>query len=76
MPESHSPHCTKCGSERTSRTERKGFFQEVVAYKLGLFPWECHACWKTFLSTARGKRTRRNNLPSESAAPLNPHTLS
>jgi hypothetical protein len=67
-----SPHCTKCGSERTSRTERKGFFQEVVAYRLGLFPWECHACWKTFLSTARGKRTRRNDRPAESTAPLNP----
>jgi len=64
-----TPHCKHCGSERTARTERKGFIQKVVMFKLGLFPWECNACWKVFMSSERGKRTRRSN-PSRSASPL------
>ncbi len=42
--------------------------------KLGRFPWECRSCWRIFYSTDRGKRTRKRNVPAESAAPLNPHT--
>lgn len=64
-----SPVCKKCGSERTTRKERKGFFQEVLMFKLGRYPWECNACWKTFLSPERGKRTRRSRVP-ENSAPL------
>ena len=64
-----SPHCKYCGSERTSRTERKGFLQRVVLFRLGRFPWECNACWKVFLSTERGKRTRRSN-PARDNRPL------
>lgn len=68
------PHCKKCGSDRTTRTERKGFFQEVFMTKLKRFPWECHSCWKVFYSPERGHRTHRTNVPAESVAPLNPHT--
>ena len=68
-----APRCKKCGSERTNRTERKGFFQQVLMTKLGRFPWECRSCWKIFYSMERGKRTRRRATPAESATPLNPH---
>jgi hypothetical protein len=63
-----TPHCKYCGSERTSRTERKGFMQKVVMFKLGLFPWECNACWKVFMSSERGKRTRRNRTSTEGSS--------
>jgi len=63
-----SPICKKCGSERTTRKERKGFFQEVILLKLGLFPWECNACWKPFYSSERGKKTRRNSRREASAS--------
>jgi hypothetical protein len=63
-----TPHCKYCGSERTSRTERKGFMQKVVMFKLGRFPWECNACWKVFMSSERGKRTRRRRTSAEGSA--------
>ncbi len=63
-----TPHCKYCGSERTSRTERKGFMQKVVMFKLGLFPWECNACWKVFMSSERGKRTRRSRTSAEGSS--------
>lgn len=55
-----SPLCKKCGSKRTTRKERKGFLENVILFKLGLFPWECNSCWKTFWSSTRGKRRRRS----------------
>jgi hypothetical protein len=70
------PRCKKCGSERTTRTERKGFFQEVIMTKLGRFPWECNACWKVFYSSQRGKRTRKREFTAESVSAVNSvHTL-
>ena len=68
-----SPHCKHCGSERTSRTERKGFLQKVVMFRLGLFPWECAACWKVFLSSERGKRTRRSRTSAAEGSSLETH---
>jgi hypothetical protein len=46
----------------------KGFMQKVVMFKLGLFPWECNACWKVFMSSERGKRTRRNRTSTEGSS--------
>lgn len=68
-----APRCKKCGSERTTRTERKGFFQEVLMFKFGQFPWECNSCWKIFYSSERGKRSRQRTGTQENATPLNPH---
>jgi hypothetical protein len=42
--------------------------QKVVMFKLGLFPWECNACWKVFMSSERGKRTRRNRTSAEGSS--------
>ncbi|WP_263374807.1 hypothetical protein [Granulicella aggregans] len=42
--------------------------QKVVMFKLGLFPWECNACWKVFMSSERGKRTRRSRTSAEGSS--------
>jgi hypothetical protein len=55
------PICKRCGSERTSRKPRKGFFEETVMFRLGYFPWECNACWKPFWSRVRGQRKPRRD---------------
>ncbi len=67
-PRQQKPACKRCGSDRTSRMPRKGFFQEKLMFKLGYFPWECNSCWKRFWSRQRGKRVRRNEMRQEHSA--------
>ena len=69
-PEHTTPSCKKCGSHRTGRKHRKGFFQTKIMFKLGYFPWECHSCWKTFFSRVRVHRGRRGSrlTPNEDEA--------
>ena len=65
------PVCKRCGSERTSRKERQGFFQKTIMFSLGFFPWECNSCWKTFWSTERGqRRSSRRSQRTKNPDPL------
>jgi len=62
------PECTKCGSQRTSRRERQGFFQKTILSGLGFYPWECNSCWKRFYSAERGHRQRPGERRSKSTS--------
>ena len=53
------PVCKECGSELTNRIGRNGFFQRVLMFKLGWFPWECSGCRTRFYAKVRGQRIRR-----------------
>jgi hypothetical protein len=66
------PECTKCGSQRTSRREREGFFQKTILPALGFYPWECNSCWKRFYSSERGQRVRRGQRRSKDVTTLEP----
>jgi DNA-directed RNA polymerase subunit RPC12/RpoP len=61
----NKPVCAKCGSQRTSRRERVGFFQKTIMSGLGFYPWECATCWKRFYSSERGQRIRRGQRRSD-----------
>jgi hypothetical protein len=38
IPSTDGPTCTRCGSQRTGRIERKGFIQKTLMSNLGYFP--------------------------------------
>ncbi len=62
--ESTHPACPKCGSTGSSRIRRQGIFNRYVAPYLGLFPWECGVCRKTFLARGRGNMQKQNGARS------------
>lgn len=68
IPSTDGPHCTRCGSERTSRMERSSFIQMTLMSSLGYFPWECLSCWKRFWSRKRGKRVPHYDFGQERSA--------
>ena len=55
------PNCKKCCSELTNRIKRESFFQRVIMFKLGRFPWECSKCRVVFYSKERGVKKVRSN---------------
>ena len=61
------PNCKKCKSELTNRMVRRGFFENVLLFRLGLFPWECSKCRVVFYSKERGVRNRRTEHPGASS---------
>jgi ribosomal protein L37AE/L43A len=52
--------CPKCEEVELTRVARKGFLQEHIYPKFGLYPWECGQCRQVFLLKARGKSYRRS----------------
>ena len=48
--------CPECASYHTARAHRRTFFQKVVLFHLGYFPWKCIDCASRFFSTERGHR--------------------
>jgi len=54
------PSCPKCGETQCSRRDREGLLQIFVFPHLGLFPWHCPKCRKTFVAKERGKSKIRH----------------
>ncbi len=53
--------CPSCSNVEMTRVHRRGFLQERVYSKLGLYPWECPFCREVFLLKSRGHNYRRSN---------------
>jgi len=51
--------CPNCNNVALVRTHRRGFLQEHLLPKLGLYPWECQICRQIFLQKSRGHHSRR-----------------
>jgi hypothetical protein len=60
-----TPECKNCGSQRTSRIERKGFLQKNLLAGLGFYPWQCNSCWTSFYAKERGHRLRPDERRSK-----------
>jgi hypothetical protein len=58
-------HCPNCEHVEMVRTHRRGFMQEHVYPRLGLYPWECPFCREVFLLKSRGRSYRRSRPDSE-----------
>ena len=65
MSDPQIPPCPKCGSGKTERVKRAGFFQRVVLSRFGIYPWECNGCRKIFTARNRGKLKRRRRSTGE-----------
>ena len=50
--------CPRCRSYHTTRAHRRSFFQKIVLFRLGYFPWKCIDCAHRFLSKDRGHNLR------------------
>jgi DNA-directed RNA polymerase subunit RPC12/RpoP len=57
--------CPNCSSVEMTRVQRRGFMQERVYPKLGLYPWECPFCREVHLLKSRGRGYRRINRDAE-----------
>lgn len=53
--------CPNCQNPDMTRVARRGFLQERVYAKLGLYPWECVFCREVFLLKSRGRRSRKTS---------------
>jgi hypothetical protein len=52
--------CMHCGSNAMRRINRRGFLEETLLPRFGLFPWECAMCRrKTFLRDNGHSEIRR-----------------
>jgi hypothetical protein len=54
------PACPKCSSTGSTRIRREGVVNRYLAPYLGLFPWECGVCRRTFLARGRGNMQKQN----------------
>jgi DNA-directed RNA polymerase subunit RPC12/RpoP len=50
--------CPECAGYHTSRAYRRTFFQKVILFHLGYYPWKCIDCSSRFFSKDRGHRRR------------------
>jgi hypothetical protein len=57
--------CPNCATIELTRVQRRGFLQERVYSKLGLYPWECPLCREVFLVKSRGRGYRKTNPGAE-----------
>jgi DNA-directed RNA polymerase subunit RPC12/RpoP len=57
--------CPNCANVEMTRIQRRGFLQERVYSRLGLYPWECPFCREVFLVKSRGRSYRRVNPDGE-----------
>jgi len=57
--------CPNCTNVEMIRVPRRGFLQEHVYSRLGLYPWECPFCREVFLQKNRGRSYRRANPDPE-----------
>ena len=48
--------CPECAGYHTSRAHRRTFFQKVILFHLGYYPWKCIDCSSRFFSKDRGHR--------------------
>jgi DNA-directed RNA polymerase subunit RPC12/RpoP len=53
-PHMSSVACPECAGYHTSRVHRRTFFQRVVLFHLGYYPWRCIDCSNRFFSKERG----------------------
>lgn len=55
--------CPKCGSEKISRSQRRGVQEAVVLKREGVSPYRCQDCGERFMRRSRHKgRSRRHTL--------------
>jgi ssDNA-binding Zn-finger/Zn-ribbon topoisomerase 1 len=59
--------CPQCDEVELTRVARRGFMQERVYPKFGMFPWECAQCRQIFLLKSRGRSYRKAG-PNRSSA--------
>ncbi len=52
-PIAEAPRCGRCGGKQLYRKERWGVWQTYIFPRLGLFPWKCPSCKKTYLRRLR-----------------------
>jgi len=46
--------CPECAGYHTARSHRRTFFQKVILFRLGYYPWKCIDCSSRFFSKERG----------------------
>jgi ribosomal protein L37AE/L43A len=51
--------CPKCDEMELTRVARRGFLQEYILPRFGMYPWECGQCRRVFLLSFRGRHERR-----------------
>ena len=59
--------CPECGQDALYRCHRKGFLQSRLYPLLGLFPWNCTYCRRSFLLKRRHPRVLHTMSPKEAA---------
>ena len=52
--------CPGCAGYNTTRAHRRSFFQKVILFHLGYYPWKCIDCASRFFSKERGHHEVRN----------------
>jgi predicted RNA-binding Zn-ribbon protein involved in translation (DUF1610 family) len=56
-----STACPRCGSDRISRSQRRGIHEAVVLKKDGLSPYRCQDCGERFIRPSRHKGHSRHH---------------